>query len=643
MAVNLSPVGGVAAQFFNNDGTVLSGGKIYTYSAGTTTPAATYTTSSGSIAHSNPIILTSAGRVPSGEIWLTDGISYKFVLNDANDVLIATYDNITGINSNFVNYTNSQEIQTATANQTVFTLTTMQYQPATGSLSVFVDGVNQYGPGAQYAFTETSSTVVTFVSGLHVGASVKFTTSAINASSYGNASQITYTPAGTGAVNTNVQAKLRETVSVMDFGAVMDNSAAGVRTANKAALVAALATLNKVAIPKGTLWIDGDINIPENSSIQGMGALITTIKGSGDLFKVTTGYGAATFADLEIINDATLGKLYTLSLPQDSGQATFQNVNFGTSNFHVYQSTAFAIVNAKFVNCRFNGAANTSRYYTSLWAYAETDCYSWYNATGLNVNGTSMGCSINNSVYEHHTNNAIRLSNVATSEQLSFSVNNTYFEFNGSSSTSDVYLSTSGAGRLRDIIFNNCIFQNPDAAATPVRVVISAGGGGNIDNVLFIGGSVIGSLPLVTDTSVATLINVYAAIGLANYANVRIPNSAQGAVGQVTPRAIPANQWNTDFTNDSIVIANNATYDLALGSGVVNFIGVGGDCSGMFLCAGGTTTLVATNFSSASNTIGTAGKMNLYYNAGTSKYRLQNLTGASSTISMSMQRLRTTA
>lgn len=223
MAVNLSPVGGVAAQFFNNDGTVLSGGKLNTYTAGTTTPAVTYTTSAGNIAHSNPIILNSAGRVPgSGEIWLTDGITYKFVLTDANDVLIATYDNISGINSNFVNFTNEQEIQTATAGQTVFTLTTMQYQPATGSLSVFVDGVNQYGPGAQYAFTETSSTVVTFVTGLHVGASVKFTTSAINASSYGTAFDISYTPPFTNSVATNVGNKLSQTMSVTDFGAVGD-------------------------------------------------------------------------------------------------------------------------------------------------------------------------------------------------------------------------------------------------------------------------------------------------------------------------------------------------------------------------------------------------------------------------------------
>ena len=222
MAVNLSPVGGVAAQFFNNNGVILTGGKIFTYTAGTSTPQVTYTSASGATAHSNPIILDASGRVPSGEIWLTDGLSYKFVIKDANDVLIGTYDNIVGINSNFINYTGEQEIQTATASQTVFTLTTMQYQPGTNSLSVFVDGVNQYGPGAQYAYVETSATVITFVNGLHVGASVKFTTATINSAAATSADQVSYTPAGSGAVITNVQAKLRETVSVKDFGAVGD-------------------------------------------------------------------------------------------------------------------------------------------------------------------------------------------------------------------------------------------------------------------------------------------------------------------------------------------------------------------------------------------------------------------------------------
>lgn len=107
MAVILSPIGGAAAQFFDNDGNVLSGGLIYTYLAGTSTPSTTYTTSTGLIAHTNPVVLDSAGRVPSGEIWLSFGVQYKFVIKDSNQTLIGTYDNINGINAgaNIQNYT----------------------------------------------------------------------------------------------------------------------------------------------------------------------------------------------------------------------------------------------------------------------------------------------------------------------------------------------------------------------------------------------------------------------------------------------------------------------------------------------------------------------------------------------------------
>jgi len=118
MAVFLSPVGGVAAQFFTNTGAVLTGGKLYTYAAGTTTPLPSYTTNSGNVARTNPVVLDAAGRVPgSGEIWITSA-SYKFVLTDSTDVLIATYDNVSGIGAA------SYQIQnfTGTGSQTVFTL-----------------------------------------------------------------------------------------------------------------------------------------------------------------------------------------------------------------------------------------------------------------------------------------------------------------------------------------------------------------------------------------------------------------------------------------------------------------------------------------------------------------------------------------
>jgi hypothetical protein len=98
MTVNLSSLAGAGAQFFDNNGVILSGGKLYSYAAGTTTPQTTYTSASGSTAHTNPIILNSAGRIATGEIWLTAGIDYKFVLSTSTDVILVTWDNIDGIN-----------------------------------------------------------------------------------------------------------------------------------------------------------------------------------------------------------------------------------------------------------------------------------------------------------------------------------------------------------------------------------------------------------------------------------------------------------------------------------------------------------------------------------------------------------------
>ena len=97
MTVYLSAFAGAGAQFFTDDNSVLSGGKIYTYAAGTTTPETTYTSVLGTTANSNPIILDSGGRLPE-DMWLSEGIKYRFVLTDSNDVQVGEYDDIPGVN-----------------------------------------------------------------------------------------------------------------------------------------------------------------------------------------------------------------------------------------------------------------------------------------------------------------------------------------------------------------------------------------------------------------------------------------------------------------------------------------------------------------------------------------------------------------
>lgn len=138
MAVYLSPFGGVGAQFFDNTGNPLAGGKIYSYAAGTNTPQATYTTYLGNVAHSNPIILDAAGRTPAGgEIWLDVTQVYKFVLQTSTNVLIGTFDNITGPGSLVFTIDDF----TGNGSQVTFTLSNTPYSK--DITFVYINGVYQ--------------------------------------------------------------------------------------------------------------------------------------------------------------------------------------------------------------------------------------------------------------------------------------------------------------------------------------------------------------------------------------------------------------------------------------------------------------------------------------------------------------------
>lgn len=98
-------------QFFDANGNPLAGGKLYTYAAGTTTPLATYTDSTGVSANTNPIILDSRGEA---SVWLGSAL-YKFRLDTSTNVSVWTTDNIDAISastlyvsiSNLANTTNN--------------------------------------------------------------------------------------------------------------------------------------------------------------------------------------------------------------------------------------------------------------------------------------------------------------------------------------------------------------------------------------------------------------------------------------------------------------------------------------------------------------------------------------------------------
>jgi hypothetical protein len=150
MSVYLSPIGGAGSQFFDNNGVPLAGGKLYTYAAGTTTPKVTFTSVDGITQHTNPIILDSAGRIPNGgEVWLSFA-PYKFILKTSTDVLLGSWDNITGVGA----ATTLSENFTGDGILTIFVLTNAPFNQ--NAMDVFINGV--YQQRNTYSLTDATIT-----------------------------------------------------------------------------------------------------------------------------------------------------------------------------------------------------------------------------------------------------------------------------------------------------------------------------------------------------------------------------------------------------------------------------------------------------------------------------------------------------
>lgn len=212
-AVNLPPCGKL--QFFDNNGNPLVGGKLYTYAAGTSTPLATYTDSTGATPNANPIILDSRGEAVA---WLALS-PYKWVLKDALDNLIWTVDNIETAEGLFI--------------------------------------------------ASNGSGLIGFIQ------------------------------AGTGAVARTAQAKMREQVTVTDFGASPSASASD----NVTGILAAIAYANtltspELVIPAGNFSVNDTLNfdLPNGSTIRFIGTLVSSVSNksavvigsaSGNRFKYT--------------------------------------------------------------------------------------------------------------------------------------------------------------------------------------------------------------------------------------------------------------------------------------------------------------------------------------------------------------------
>lgn len=238
MSVTLSLFAGAGAQFLDDSGNVLTGGKIYTYSAGTTTPLATYTDNLGNAAHTNPIILNAAGRISSGELWLTTGFGYKFVLKDSNDVLIATYDNVpSSAQSPIINDASSISYEQG------YTVNAGSFVIGDTYLITFVGTTNFQSIGA---------------SANQVG--VLFTATGVGSGT------------GTAKFSRTIQTKFQDSVSVKDFGAT-GNGATDDTIAIQAALTFAGTVKSSVYFPatNASYLVTNSLTVPDYVTVYGDG------------------------------------------------------------------------------------------------------------------------------------------------------------------------------------------------------------------------------------------------------------------------------------------------------------------------------------------------------------------------------------
>ena len=319
--MTFTPISGTVPQYQKSNGTLASGYYLKFYAAGTTTPLSMATDSTGGTTLAKCQINSSGYPI--------NGSSDVFIPHISKDYKIVLYKNSTDAdadttaNADWVVDSNKQtqigntdlwNLYSGTPTQTsatTFTVTGDQTSTFVEGLRLkFTDSTTLYGVISSSSFSSvTTVTVVLNTGSLSGSLSAVYTSQSIPNQNPVGSKSVSYLPAGTGAVDTNAQAKLRESVSVKDFGAVGDgvtNDQSAIQAAIDA--VEATATGGAVYLPAGEYKITSSIAMKAGVSLIGDGGLssrITAVSVDAITFSFTTGFGDVVIDGLNIEGSST--------------------------------------------------------------------------------------------------------------------------------------------------------------------------------------------------------------------------------------------------------------------------------------------------------------------------------------------------
>lgn len=548
----ISPVWGAGAQLFDNNGDPLAGGKIYVYRAGTTTPATTYIDPLGSNTNTNPIIANSSGRLVN-EVWLDNSISYKFVLKTANETLIGTYDNIPAAP------------QPPVVNDAGSLLYEQGYQVNAGAFTV----------GATYLITAIGTTDFTAI-----GAAANVTGIHFIATGPG---------AGTGTAKFSryISARLQDTVTVKDFGAV-GNGVADDTVAIQAALNSGAGA---VYIPSGTYRVS-TLSARANTLIYGNGnSSVLAATGTGNILVITGVSGGTQITNVQVRNIKFQGLNNMAAGPLGCGVIVLhaQNIMVDSCYFDSFgpgptDASSGGAALCFYVNCvdvtaSNNTVVNGTGYLNgtdiavySAGGYAIIDGNRVYstNSNGIYTNAaTKTGrIIITNNISQNHTRHGITPVYAGTTEKIDTIIANNICQ---NCDSTGIYINTDADGV---VITNN--------------IVESCSGGGPNGYTLDGGISMLGDgLKICTNNYIAN--SGYTTAGAQRSINTPgVPNNptrvtairlSNGCQSIVTGNIINGSAGRgIDIVNESNgnLIANNAIYACELASIFISAINNGG-------------------------------------------------------------------